>query len=328
VELDPTVVGGTGTSVVINGAGAYASLNFRLAGSDKWIMGVGVYPRGSADFSLGTNNVEEFTIQSVTGNVGIGTTTPTYKLDVLGTLNTDGIRINSGNATMLKLDTNRTDGFNYAFGLNRLAAGDFALYEGIHPGDESFNGKRRMYINSAGSVSLQPDSGSVGIGITDPAYKLDVAGDVHASGSITGGTVRATFQDVAEWVPSSGQMLPGTVVIVSESAGNTVAPSTTAYDTRVAGVVSAAPGVLLGVESSSKSKIATTGRVKVRVDATKDPIRLGDLLVTSDKPGVAMKSLPLDLGGVKIHRPGTLIGKALEPLDKGQGEILVLLSLQ
>ena len=35
-----------------------------------------------------------------------------------------------------------------------------------------------------------------------------------------------------------------------------------------------------------------------------------------------------DLGGTQIHRPGTIIGKALEPLDKGTGEILVLLSLQ
>jgi hypothetical protein len=41
-----------------------------------------------------------------------------------------------------------------------------------------------------------------------------------------------------------------------------------------------------------------------------------------------MKSVPLDLGGTPIHRPGTLIGKALELLDKGVGEILVLLSLQ
>jgi hypothetical protein len=49
---------------------------------------------------------------------------------------------------------------------------------------------------------------------------------------------------------------------------------------------------------------------------------------TSDTPGTAMRSEPLDLGGVKIHRPGTLIGKALEPLASGQGEILVLLSLQ
>jgi len=30
----------------------------------------------------------------------------------------------------------------------------------------------------------------------------------------------------------------------------------------------------------------------------------------------------------RIHRSGTLIGKALEPLDKGVGEILVVLSLQ
>jgi hypothetical protein len=41
-----------------------------------------------------------------------------------------------------------------------------------------------------------------------------------------------------------------------------------------------------------------------------------------------MKSVPVEIGGVRIHRPGTLIGKALEPLEKGTGEILVLLSLQ
>ena len=50
--------------------------------------------------------------------------------------------------------------------------------------------------------------------------------------------------------------------------------------------------------------------------------------VTSDVDGTAMKSQPLDVAGTKIHRPGTMIGKALEPLAKGTGEILVLLSLQ
>jgi hypothetical protein len=156
-----------------------------------------------------------------------------------------------------------------------------------------------------------------------------ITGDLQTSGSITAtGSVRATFQDVAEWVPVIEPLTPGTVVVVSGDAKNTVAPSNGAYDTRVAGVVSPSPGLLLGVESSSKAKIATTGRVKVRVDASKGAIHLGDLLVTSDTRGTAMKSEPLDLGGVKIHRPGTLIGKALEPLAKGQGEILVLLSLQ
>ena len=44
--------------------------------------------------------------------------------------------------------------------------------------------------------------------------------------------------------------------------------------------------------------------------------------------GMAMKSEPVDIAGIKMHRPGTLIGKALEPLKSGEGEILVLLSLQ
>ena len=74
--------------------------------------------------------------------------------------------------------------------------------------------------------------------------------------------------------------------------------------------------------------VATTGRVKVRVDATRRPIKIGDLLVTSGKSGMAMKSQPLNVGGARLHRPGTIIGKALEPLAKGRGEILVLLSLQ
>jgi hypothetical protein len=167
-------------------------------------------------------------------------------------------------------------------------------------------------------------SGIVGIGKTpNAAYALDVNGSIHATQ-----VIGADYQDVAEWVPASETMSAGTVVIVSGSTKNTVGPSQRAYDTRVAGVVSAQPGLILGEASSSKAKIATTGRVRVRVDATTQPIAMGDLLVTSDHPGLAMKSEPLDLGGVKIHRPGTLIGKALEPLAGGEGEILVLLSLQ
>jgi hypothetical protein len=41
-----------------------------------------------------------------------------------------------------------------------------------------------------------------------------------------------------------------------------------------------------------------------------------------------MKSEPIMIGNRQIHAPGTLIGKAFEPLESGTGEILVLLSLQ
>ena len=86
--------------------------------------------------------------------------------------------------------------------------------------------------------------------------------------------------------------------------------------------------MLLGEAGDDKEKIATSGRVKVRVDASKGAIHIGDLLVTGERPGTAMKSQPVDVGGVKMHRPGTIVGKALEPLEKGEGEILVLLTLQ
>jgi hypothetical protein len=171
-------------------------------------------------------------------------------------------------------------------------------------------------------------SGYVGIGTDSPSKKLDVAGDLNVRDTITGGNIIAKYQDVAEWVVSSQQLDVGTVVVLDPDRTNQVLASTQAYDTKVAGVVSARPGITLGEGGANKVLVATTGRVRVRVDATHAPIHIGDLLVTSDVIGVAMKSEPITVGGRQLHAPGTLIGKALEPFDKGVGEILVLLSLQ
>jgi len=183
-------------------------------------------------------------------------------------------------------------------------------------------------IYQAGTNDVSYFAGKVGIGTASPAYPLHVVGNVRVDGQLTGTNIQAHYQDVAEWVPSTEDLAPGTVVVIDPSIDNTVVKSTRAYDTTVAGVVSAQPGIILGKGGAEKEQIATTGRVRVRVDATAAPIRIGDLLVTSDKPGMAMKSLPIEMGGAAIHRPGTIVGKALEPLSKGEGEILVLLSLQ
>ena len=158
--------------------------------------------------------------------------------------------------------------------------------------------------------------------------KLTVNGDANFTGTVTGGNIQAKYQDLAEWVPSRSDLSPGTVVVLDPAIGNAVMASAMAYDTTVAGVVSAQPGILLGVAGDAKEQIATTGRVKVRVDATAAPIRIGDLLVSSGTSGRAMRSEPMEINGRKFHQPGTIIGKALESLDSGQGEILVLLSLQ
>jgi hypothetical protein len=180
------------------------------------------------------------------------------------------------------------------------------------------------FDNTAGSQMIVRGDGNVGIGITSPTSKL------HVNGSITieNGNINAKYQDVAEWVESSQQLVAGTVVVLDENRNNQVIASTQSYDSRVAGVISLQPGIALGEHGEGRVLVATTGRVKVKVDATNGPIKIGDLLVTSDKEGFAMKSLPVEFSGVRMHRPGTLIGKALEPLASGTGEILVLLSLQ
>jgi hypothetical protein len=194
---------------------------------------------------------------------------------------------------------------------------------------------QNQWVTNGNNIN-NTNTGNVGIGTTVPSTALHVVGDVtltgtgniSASGTITGGNIVAKYQDIAEWVPSRQAMPAGIVVVLDTEHVHGVLASSQAYDTRVAGVISERPGLILGEGGTGKVLVATTGRVKIRVDATRAAIHAGDILVTSNREGVAMKSEPLDLGGIKIHRPGTIIGKALEPLDKGIGEILVLLSLQ
>ena len=155
------------------------------------------------------------------------------------------------------------------------------------------------------------------------ATSVSVTGDMTVAGNIA-----AKYQDVAEWVPSAADLEVGTVVVLDPTASNHVMAAARAYDTAVAGVVSAQPGLILGEASADKEMIATTGRVRVKVDATSHPVKIGDLLVTSHAKGYAMVSEPVKVSGAEFHRPGTIIGKALEPLPNGKGEILVLLSLQ
>jgi hypothetical protein len=362
----PLVTSGGGSAIYGTNAGA-TNIAVRDSASDveglyyAYSGGVlyGAVTNHSA--TIRTNNLDRITVANG-GNVGIGIAPTGYKLDVAGTINATGLSINGspvvGGVASVFGRTGAvvaaTNDYTWAqinkttsslADLTTRSAGDLSsgtvatarLGSGTANTTTFLRGDNTWAVpsggsqwNNGGSNSISYSAGNVGIGTTnDPSEKLHVVGNGKFTGNLTvDGNIAAKYQDMAEWVPSSEQIPSGTVVVLDSTKANQVISSSRAYDTRVAGVISEQPGIALGESGAGKVLVATTGRVLVEVDASKSPIHIGDLLVTSDVPGVAMKSKPVNVGGVQLHRPGTLIGKALEPLEKGKGKILVLLSLQ
>jgi hypothetical protein len=134
--------------------------------------------------------------------------------------------------------------------------------------------------------------------------------------------------DIAENYHAGEPLEAGDVVVIAE--GMTLILARSAYDTGVAGIIAGNPSLRLagGVTDSEAVPLAIVGRVPCKVDAGYGAIEAGDLLTTSPTPGHAMKAEPLLLSGETLHRPGTILGKALESLEAGTGVIEVLVTLQ
>ena len=118
---------------------------------------------------------------------------------------------------------------------------------------------------------------------------------------------------------------PGTVMVIA--GDDELRASKTAYDNRVAGVISGGgqckPGIILGRTSvDARKAIALTGKVYCKVDATFAAVEIGDLLTTSPTEGHAMKAVD------QMRAFGSVIGKALSPLRYGCGLIPILVALQ
>jgi hypothetical protein len=179
-------------------------------------------------------------------------------------------------------------------------------------------------LEANGHIGIRTTGGVSGIEATGPLAgsfkgRVYIDGDAQITGTLTmGGAI--VGGDVAEDIICPGCVASDVVVIDSQKK-NGYKKSAQPYDPSVVGIISGKPSLYLNRMEGKKSAqpLALIGVVKCKVVTEGGFIKSGDFLVTSSKPGYAMRA---DLEKTK---PGMIVAKALEPLEKGEGEILVLI---
>ena len=199
------------------------------------------------------------------------------------------------------------------------ADGDLVLKDGA--------GQNRIRLDAGGGNAWLGGNGADGDLVLFPSggdnSSLDQA-TIHLDGQ--SGDIKLSGADCAELfgVAEACDVDAGTVLVLDES-GN-LRPCERGYDKRVAGVVSGAggyrPGVILDHHRRDGVPVALIGKVWCKVDASRAPVEVGDLLTTSPTPGHAMKAEPQD------NASGTVLGKAMGALEAGTGLVPILVTLQ
>jgi len=179
-----------------------------------------------------------------------------------------------------------------------------------------------VFINKGSGDIVRGYSGATG---SDLVFKVANNGTTSVNVlHIMGGA------DLAERFEVTGKQAgPGTVVEIDPDHPGKMRVARGAYNRRVAGVISGANDLGVGMVladlpgSEEARPVALSGRVWVRADASKHPIEPGDMLTTADRAGHAMAVT--DYG--RAH--GAVIGKSMSRLARGEsGMVLVLVNLQ
>jgi len=217
--------------------------------------------------------------------------------------------------TILDLTGAGTGGFTQIYGYNGSGASVGAIFVG--DGTASVD-KKTLYYNEShifytqnGLSKAALQTGNITAEGTVSVYSLS-AGNTGSTATVsgtwtlnTGARFQATYSaDLAEYYEGDQEYEVGTVLIFGGEKEVTV--STKEKDHRVAGIISDNAGyVMNGACPGYKNLIALQGRVPCKVVGK---INKGDLMVTSNIPGVAVSAKG-------TASPGTILGKALEDYD-------------
>ena len=281
------------------------------------------------------------------GEVGLGISAPSAKLDVVSTgtavdvyaqiwRNGSGVIVGSMSATGV-LEAARFVGDGS--GLTGVAGGtsgpsiDVSTvnatastpYGGVNVSTNVFVAGRlgvgtrspgyavHAVVSTAEATSLMI---STGTGANDYILKLSSSGVLYAKAGVT------YAGDLAEMYPSLDDAGAADVVMMAADGGAVRVRKAVAGRGRVLGVVSTAPGVTIGTGDLGEHKgavpVALSGRVPVRVSAENGPVRAGDFLGASSRPGRAARAAG----------SGMVIGMALEDQAPGRDYVLCFVNPQ
>ena len=136
---------------------------------------------------------------------------------------------------------------------------------------------------------------------------INIKGDGKEK-NFPGSVVELFEADEAEYIS------PGDILVISEEGNSILSKAKKSYSKSVVGVVSGNPFIVIN-NSGKEEKlypIVLTGKALCKIDARNNPIKPGDLIVTSETTGCGMA------GNIdSFDKIGTVIGKALHGLEDG-----------
>jgi hypothetical protein len=190
------VVVGAANDVALLGATAGATSNafINLASSGDSIIKFGMRLDSNDAFNLDYRNsstgnpATALAITRAAGNVGIGTTTPSVKLDVNGTglFNSAGSNQVPGGGLRITSSISSSK-YSWQIGGNQLVDQAFEITPSTAAGGTTF---------TTPAFTILGSSGNVGIGTTNPLQKLEVVGNQYLRGTNMDSSVATPVLDV------------------------------------------------------------------------------------------------------------------------------------
>ena len=211
------------------------------------------------------------------------------------------------------------------------------------------NSNSGVYGSSFGEYGVEGltwrGDNNYGLFTYDNLYSLNI----HLAGAVmhvvqNGGDVPLEPGDVAVFngiVPSPDGGAPVIQVALSSSANSTAVAGVVHSRFNIEAVVERAesearqrPGGAMEITSDKPVApgdyllLVVQGPAQVKATGLSDPIQPGDLLSTASQAGTASRAIKANAPGAESAAPGTVFGKALEPLEVDQRLIYVFVALQ